>query len=44
VRDAVNALLSARELSFTQVGGRSLLQIAPEREPLPVPAPRSAAR
>lgn len=40
VRDAVNALLSARELSFTPLGGRSLLQIAPAKEPLPVVAPR----
>ncbi len=31
VRDAVNALLAARELSFTQVGGRSMLQITPEK-------------
>jgi len=36
VRDAVNALLSARELGFTQVANRSLLQIAPAREALPV--------
>jgi len=42
VRDAVNALLSARELSFTQVANRSLLQIAPVREPLP--ALRSASK
>jgi hypothetical protein len=31
VKDAVNALLSARELSFVHVGGRSMLQIAPAR-------------
>src|SRR5246500_89557 len=31
VKDAVNALLAARELSFVHVGGRSMLQITPER-------------
>jgi hypothetical protein len=31
VRDAVNALLAARELSFTQVAGRSMLQITPAK-------------
>jgi hypothetical protein len=31
VRDALNALLSARELSFVPVGHRSLLQVAPAR-------------
>jgi len=31
VREAVNALLSARELSFIHVGSRSLLQITPAR-------------
>ncbi|HYA24996.1 MAG TPA: hypothetical protein VEF05_12590 [Terriglobales bacterium] len=31
VREAVNALLAARELSFLHVGNRSLIQIAPAR-------------
>jgi hypothetical protein len=31
VKDAVNALLAARELSFVHVSGRSMLQITPER-------------
>jgi hypothetical protein len=31
VKDAVNALLAARELSFVHVGGRSMLQITPEK-------------
>ena len=40
VKEAVNALLSARELSFVHVGGKSMLQITPAR----AEAPRSAAR
>jgi winged helix DNA-binding protein len=43
VKDAVNALLAARELSFVHVSGRSMLQITPERVAA-APAPRSAAR
>jgi hypothetical protein len=43
VKDAVNALLAARELSFVHVGGKSMLQITPEKV-LPTPAPRSVAR
>ncbi len=43
VKDAVNALLAARELSFVHVSGRSMLQITPERLAF-TPAPRSAAR
>ena len=31
VKDAVNALLAARELSFVHVGGRAMLQITPEK-------------
>jgi hypothetical protein len=31
VKDAVNALLSARELSFVRVGGKSMLQITPAK-------------
>jgi hypothetical protein len=43
VKDAVNALLAARELSFVHVGGKSMLQITPEKI-VPTPAPRSMAR
>jgi len=42
VKDAVNALLAARELSFVHVSGRSMLQITPEKI-VTAPAPRSAA-
>jgi hypothetical protein len=36
VKEAINALLSARELSFIRVGNRSLIQIAPAKvEPAP---------
>ena len=40
VKEAVNALLSARELSFVHVAGKSMLQITPAR----AEAPRSAIR
>ena len=40
VKDAVNALLAARELSFVHVSGRSMLQITPEKV-VAVPAERS---
>ena len=40
VKEAVNALLAARELSFVHVGGKSMLQITPAR----VAAPRSAGQ
>ena len=40
VRDAIHALLSARELQFMHVGNRSLLQITPVRTPPPARAPR----
>jgi hypothetical protein len=43
VRDAVNALLAARELSFVHVSGQTMLQITPEKVAV-VPAPRPAAR
>jgi len=42
VKDAVNALLAARELSFVHVSGRSMLQITPEKI-VTASAPRSAA-
>lgn len=40
VKEAVNALLAARELSFVHVGGKSMLQITPAK----VVMPRSAAQ
>lgn len=43
VKDAVNALLAARELSFVHVSGKSMLQITPAKV-VTTPAPRSAAR
>jgi len=43
VRDAVNALLAARELGFVHVGGRSMLQITPEKV-AEAPGPRGAGR
>lgn len=42
VKEAVNALLAARELSFVHVGGRAMLQITPAK--LAAPAPRIVAR
>ena len=33
VKEAVNALLAARELSFVHVSGRSMLHITPAKEP-----------
>jgi hypothetical protein len=53
VKEAVNALLAARELSFVHVSGRSMLQITPEKEapapkvsqsPRPFPRPRPTSR
>lgn len=43
VKEAVNALLAARELSFVHVGGKSMLQITPEKVTV-APASGSAAR
>ncbi len=45
VKEAVNALLAARELSFVHVNGRSMLQITPEKEPaVPTARPHRAVR
>jgi len=45
VRDAVNALLSAREFSFVHVGSRSLLRVTPARdESLPAVALQKTRR
>jgi hypothetical protein len=44
MKDAVNALLGAREFSFVRVGARSMLQITPEKivvVPVPGPAVRT---
>ena len=38
VKDAVNVLLAARELSFVYVSGKSMLQITPEKTAAPAPA------
>src|SRR6201993_967790 len=43
VKEAMNALLAARELSFVHVGGKSMLQITPAKAPVS-PLPRTAAR
>jgi hypothetical protein len=43
VKESVNTLLAARELSFVHVSGKSMLEITPEKV-APVPAPRGAAR
>jgi len=45
VKEAINALLAARELSFIRVGNRSLIQVAPVKvEPVPrVSGPRERA-
>lgn len=45
VKEAVNALLAARELSFVRVGGKSMLQITPEKvAPVPRDRAEDAAR
>lgn len=43
VKEAVNVLLAARELSFVHVGGKSMLQITPAKVAFEA-VPRSAAR
>jgi hypothetical protein len=42
VKEAINALLAARELSFIRVGNRSLIQITPAKAEVVarVPGPR----
>jgi hypothetical protein len=40
VTQAINALLSARELSFVHVGNRSLLQVTPPKPAIPAPLRR----
>ena len=45
VKEAVNALLAARELSFVHVGGRSMIQITPAKEAIiPAARPHRAVR
>ncbi len=47
IKDAIRALLSARQLSFTRVGSKSLLEVAPRKEPFvlrPRPAGARQAR
>ena len=43
VKDAVNALLATREVSFVHVAGKAMLQITPAKVVVPAP-PRTAAR
>jgi hypothetical protein len=43
VKEAVNALLAARELSFVPVGGKSMLQVTPVKAAA-APAPRRSFR
>jgi len=43
VREAINALLAARELSFVHVGSRSLIQVAPLRT-LPAANPQKTPK
>ena len=43
IKESVNALLAARELSFVHVGGKSMLQITPAKVVV-TPAPKIAAR
>ena len=42
VKEAIKALLAARELSFVHVGGRSLIQVTPPRAATVRPAAKSA--
>jgi hypothetical protein len=45
VKEAVNALLAAREFSFVHVGGKSMLQITPAKQPaIPSARPQRAAK
>ncbi|HVI09621.1 MAG TPA: hypothetical protein VND65_15130 [Candidatus Binatia bacterium] len=44
VRDAVNALLAARELSFVRVADRTMLQITPAKEAVVAAAQRHISR
>jgi len=44
IREAINALLSARELSFVHVGSRSLIQITPPKLPVEHEHPRRTGR
>jgi hypothetical protein len=45
VKEAVNALLAAREFSFVHVGGKSMLQITPAKQPaVASDAPQRAVR
>ena len=44
VKEAVKALLAAREISFVHVGGRSLVQVAPPRSEVRPAEPRPSAK
>ncbi len=41
VREAINALIAARELSFVHIGGRAMLECTPPRQAAPVRVPRA---
>jgi hypothetical protein len=43
VKESINALLAARELSFVNVGKKSMVQVAQKREAF-VPKPRWKVR
>lgn len=43
VREAINALLAARELSFLHVGNRSLIHVTPPKPQTPARPPKSPA-
>lgn len=44
VREAINALLAARELSFVHAGNRTLIQITPPKSEIVAPAQQRARR
>jgi hypothetical protein len=44
VRESINALLAARELSFVHAGNRTLIQITPPKVPVEAGQPRRAGR
>ena len=44
VRDAIGAMLSAREFSFTTVGGKTMLHITPRKQPAPLRRGKPIAR
>ena len=43
VREAINALIAARELSFVHIGGRAMLECTPPRAPAAGPCSQATA-